>query len=363
MQKVYINVSIYESMAQATLSKPAITVLQCGGTLEASNEDGKPLNHEAKERNYFNRVSRLLERYDINPVRVGRLDSTDITYEHRALMAKTIYDNYERADGFVVVHGTDTMAETAAALNYMLQGIGKPVILTGSQVSIYKPGTDAINNLHCAVQSASSDLGEIAIMFDNLLLRGSRAVKVDACGFHGFDTPRTQPLGERRVNRVGELEVVLANNYARRSNENTPELFTDFHTLVETYQQTSGSESNGLMHLVESEDVHGIVLAGFGTGNVQSRLIPVLRYCAEKHKPVVVVSSCLRGASIDLYEVGCAAFNAGAISGLDLTREAATQKLMYALGLHRTLRGRDVGGRIDFVKRIIQTPIGCDISN
>src|SRR3989344_7224308 len=215
-------------MAQATLSKPAITVLQCGGTLEASNEDGKPLNHEAKERNYFNRVSRLLERYDINPVRVGRLDSTDITYEHRALMATTIYDNYERADGFVVVHGTDTMAETAATLNYMLQEIGKPVILTGSQVSIYRPGTDAINNLHCAMQSASSDLGEIAIMFDNLLLRGSRAVKVDACGFHGFDTPRTQPLGERRVNRVGELEVVLANNCTKRNNESSPELFTDF---------------------------------------------------------------------------------------------------------------------------------------
>lgn len=349
-------------MNQTVLLKPVISAIQCGGTLEARSDNGNALGHGAKEHNYFHRAHGLLERYDIRPVRIGRLDSTDIAHEHRVRIAKSIYECYERADGFIVIHGTDTMTETAAALTYMLQNIGKPIVLTGSQVSIYKPGTDSISNLNCAAYAASSDVGEVAIMFDDLLLRGSRAVKTDACGFHSFETPRAKPLGERRVNFSGDLEIVLEDSRIKSNPASTPQLFTDFDTLVETYQQTSGSTSNGLRHMAESEDVHGIVLMGFGTGNIGSRLLEVINYCTEKNKPVVIVSSCLRGASLDLYEVGREAINAGAISGRDITREAATQKLMYALGLHQSLHGSDTHGRIDFVRKVIQMPIGRDIS-
>ena len=349
-------------MNQVIVARPVISAIQCGGTLEARSDNGSALGHGAKEHNYFNRAHGLLERCDIRPVRIGRLDSTDITHEHRVRIAKSIYEGYELADGFIVIHGTDTMTETAATLTYMLQSIGKPIVLTGSQVSIYKPGTDAISNLNCAAYSASSDLGEVAIMFDDLLLRGTRAVKMDACGFHSFETPRAKPLGERRVNFSGDLEVILEDSRIKSNPLSVPQLFTDFDTLVETYQQTSGSTSNGLRYMTESEDVHGIVLMGFGTGNIGSRLLEAIHYCTEKNKPVVIVSSCLRGASLGLYEVGREAINAGAISGRDITREAATQKLMYALGLHRSLHGDNSNGRIDFVRNIIQTPIGGDIS-
>lgn len=350
-------------MTQTVAAKPTILALQCGGTLEARNVKGNALNHEAQEHNYFHRVPQILERYDVQPMRIGRLDSTDMTHEHRVKIAKAVYDNYDRAEGFLVIHGTDTMAETGASLTYMLQNVGKPVIITGSQVSIYKPGSDAISNLNCAAYAACSDVGEVAIMFGDFLLRGSRTIKIDACGFHSFETPRAKPLGERRVNAIGELEIILENNRLRARPDCVPDLFTDFETKVETYQQTSGSSSNGLIRLAESNDVEGIVLVGFGTGNVQTRLIPALDMCTKNGKPVVIVSSCLRGASLDLYEVGSRAIDAGAICSKDLTREAATQKIMYALGKYRNMCEEKSGSKIDFVKKIIQTPIGGDCSD
>ena len=247
------------------------------------------------------------------------------------------------------------MADSAAALTYMIQGLDKPIVLTGAQKSIFGPGSDAPNNLFYAVKAATMDLGEVVIAFGDRIVRGSRAIKVNEQGHNAFDSPRIQPVAE-----IG-LDIFLADHRIRRGNGD-PRLFTGFDTGVETYHQSSGTDTRLFEGYINNKEVHGIVIGGYGAGSVQDKLISHIAKATKKSKPVLVVTNCLLGAAdMNVYEVGVRPLEAGAISARDMTMEAAVQKLMFALGraAHEGYHGAD---KLNFVKTLIHRPYGVDIS-
>lgn len=328
-------------------------MIQTGGTL--GQEKGQDGVYRPSDKDYLDKVPEIHQLADITVERPANIDSTNMETTHRAMLAKKIYENYNKYDGFVIVHGTDTMADTASALNYMIQKLGKPVVLTGSQISIFEPESDAPKNLYNAVKTATMDIGEVVITFGDKIVRGNRAIKEDEKGFNAFSSPRVPPVG-----KIG-LEITLENHRIRRY-EGKPKLFTEFDTGIEFYQQTSGSQSKVLTKYADDDSIEGLVIGGFGAGNIQGRLIPSIERIIESGKPVVVTTICpLGSAEMGIYEVGSTPLKAGAISAIDMTREAATQKLMYALGLANKIT-RDTKEKISIVKEIIHQEYAGDIS-
>ncbi|MCG2718178.1 MAG: asparaginase [Nanoarchaeota archaeon] len=338
---------------QKQTKKPKILMIQTGGTI--GQEKGLDGILRPSEKNYLDKVPEIYNLADITVQRPANIDSTNMETSHRAMLAEIIYDKHKEYDGFVIIHGTDTMVETAAALNYMIQGLGKPIVLTGSQISIFEPENDAKDNLYNAIKTATMDLGEVVIAFGDKVVRGNRAIKESADDFNAFSSPRTAPLGE-----IIESEIVLTKDRIKRY-DGKPTLFTEFSEGVEFYQQTSGSKTKILSKYVEDEDIEGIILGGYGTGNIQDRLVPEIKKSTIFGKPVLVSTTCLKGSTeMATYEVGSAPLEAGAIPAMDMTREAATQKLMYAIGVANKTDYSEQK-RLDLIKDIIHTEYSRDI--
>lgn len=343
-----------------TGNKPRVLVIQTGGTIGQEKvgivyDDKKLEVYRPSERDPLEFVKGIYDLADIDSLRPANIDSTNMDTSHRANIGKIIYNNRSKYDGFVITHGTDTMADTAAALNYMIQDLGKPVVLTGSQKPVFEPGNDAENNVFYAIQASTMDLGEVVIAFGNKIVRGNRAIKVSEQGWNAFDSPRVGPVGEIGIN------IILADHRIGRY-EGKASLFTAFDTFIEFYQQSSGTNTGIFEEYVDNPKVHGIVLGGYGAGNVQDRFIPHVRKATKKGKPVIVATNCLLGsADMSIYEVGSAALEAGAISAGDLTQETAVQKLLFAVG--RSNKEKLGGGeRLEFVRNIIHQPYAGDIT-
>ncbi|MDC7233955.1 MAG: asparaginase [Spirochaetales bacterium] len=303
---------------------PAILILDTGGTIsQTAGADGslEPCSTE-----YIEMVPRLHDIARLEVLRLERMDSTDMTSALRMEMARLIYDNYDLYDGFVVIHGTDTMVDTAAALSYMLQNLGKPVVLTGAQLPIFAPGPDGLNNLYYSVQTASLDLGEVVICFGDRILRGNRSLKENVHGFNAFHSFRVPALGELGVT------VQLLDHRLRRHKER-PVFYPRLNPSVLSVSLASGSSLSILDTLADNQDIEGLVLGGFGSGNIPSHEMPGLNRILSRDIPVLVITTCLKGNTIlSLYAAGRKVYDAGAREGLDLTQAAAVQKMMYALG-------------------------------
>ena len=303
---------------------PRILILDTGGTIsQTAGADGslEPCSTE-----YIEMVPRLHDIARLEVVRLDRMDSTDMTAALRMGMARLIYENYDKYEGFVVIHGTDTMVDTAAALSYMLQDLGKAVVLTGAQLPIFAPGPDGLNNLFYSVQTASMDLGEVVICFGDRILRGNRSLKENVHGFNAFHSFRVPALGE-----LGVTVQLLDHRITRR--KRTLRFYPDLDPSVLYLTLTSGSTISVLESFVECSDLKGLVLGGFGSGNLPTHELPALKKILGRHIPVLVITTCLKGNTIlSLYASGRKVYDAGAREGLDLTPSAAVQKMMYALG-------------------------------
>lgn len=325
-----------------------VLVLDCGGTITQEPVAGGSLAPSSKS--LLDHVPGLAgaARVDVRPL--PRKDSTETTTADRVRMARVIYDNHRDYDGFVLAHGTDTMVDTAAALTYMLQGLGKPVILTGAQRPISFPASDGPGNLYNAVTLATMDLGEVAICFGDRVVRGVAAIKENGFLYNAF--------ASHQVPRIGDLGVGAKLHPHRICRcESEPVLFTDVDTNVVIVNQNSGSDVN-MLELVR-ERVSGVVVGGFGAGNVQTRYHEHIRWMVDHGKPVVVTTVCLTGeADMTLYQVGSGAQSAGACPAGNITSQAALQKLMYALGRCRAERG---GVDVGHVYELVRTPVAGDV--
>lgn len=256
-----------------------------------------------------------------------RLDSSAMTPMHWIKLASVLAKNMGSFDGFVITHGTDTMAYTASALSFFLEGLRKPVILTGAQRPLSAIRSDARSNVLDAVEVATNGPPEVAICFGGLVLRGNRSRKRSLSDYRAFESPNFPPLGE-----VG-TEVRLHREHFRKPRKRF-KLNAAIDPRVLHLRLAPGSFGASL-ESIRATDARGVVLEAFGAGNLpvtEGEALAPLRHLVARGIPIVIISGSEHGAvDLGLYEGGRAARREGAISGCDMTAESAVVKLMVAL--------------------------------
>ena len=316
-----------------------------GGTL---GMQGSPLQPGTYSQKLVERVPELAHLAALDIRIIANLDSSDVGPEEWSKVAAEIARGRTEAHGIVILHGTDTMAFTAAALAFVLEGLDRPVVMTGAQRPLAAHRTDARRNLVDAVELATCDIPEVGICFDGLLLRGCRAVKGDARSYHAFESPGVEPLA-----RMG-FDVDIGAHVRRP--RGTFACDPRFDSRVAVVYVTPGLEPSTVSAMLDSKAApHGIVLAAFGVGTVPTHnraLAPVVRRAVDGGVEVVVVTQ--RGGIVDLgmYENSKALADAGAVPGGEMRIDAATAKLMHALAKfsdraeRRRWLGNDVAGEL-----------------
>jgi L-asparaginase len=263
------------------------------------------------------------------------LDSSNMTPAEWVKIAHDIDANYVHYDGFVVLHGTDTMAYTASALPFMLHGLAKPVIITGSQIPLCEVRNDARENLITSLLIASKfDIPEVCLYFGGKLLRGCRAVKVSASGFAAFDSPNVPPLGTVGIDIEIDWDLVRKPKLGRGARRAPGTLrVDDFGTAVVSALRLFPGISPELVRNVLRPPLQGLVLEAYGVGNGPENDRAFIAALAEATSRGVVIADCTQclEGSVDLgeYATGSALARAGVISGYDMTAEAALAKMYY----------------------------------
>lgn len=265
------------------------------------------------------------------------IDSSDMDPMRWAELVGLIANNYEEYDGFVILHGTDTMAYTASALSFMLENLTKPVILTGSQLPIGELRTDGKENLMTAIELASMKneeerpmVPEVCIFFNGRLLRGNRAIKINAEGFHAFDSFNHPHLCDVGINFTFHDHHILTPDYDKPM---VPHLKLDPNVIV--FSLFPGIQDTIVRHVLESPTLRGIVMRTYGSGNAPQApwIMRLLDQAAHRGVNIINISQCLTGSvEMSRYGAGFQLKIAHVISGRDSTVEAAVTKLMYLQG-------------------------------
>lgn len=310
---------------------PRLLLLLTGGTMlmtpAAGSGPSLTLDEERTARDLVAEVPSLARIAHFDTRLLFHMDSANMQPADWVTIAREVHTQLPSYDGIVIVHGTDTMAYTASALALILGPLPKPVVLTGSQKPIVEVRTDARQNLIDAALVATLPVPEVSIASGARALRGSRATKRDAWGFSAFDSPNLRPLVELGIGVEVASHVRAPSPLPPFDGRLEPRVLA-----VRVFPGLDPDLVRGAIRL----GVRGLVLEAYGTGtlpNLGGSLIPALEEARERGVPVVVVSQCLRGfVELGRYEGGAAAAGAGAISGGDMTVEAALAKMMIGVG-------------------------------
>lgn len=283
------------------------------------------------------RLNFTVETYLFDPP----IDSSDVSPEKWREMAKVIENHYDAYDGFVILHGTDTMAYTASAMSLMFENLTKPVIFTGSQLPIGKLRTDGKENLITALEIAADKdadgnpvVPELCIYMQNLLMRGNRTIKVNAENFSAFNSPNYPYLAEAGINIRYDEKFILRPDYTK------PVVFNyaiDHHMVI--LKLFPGINEDVVRAHLSIPGLRGVVLETYGSGNALSDkwFIDLLKDAVERGIVIVNVSQCFYGSvEMHRYENGQHLEKVGLISGYDITTEAALAKLMILFGEGKT---------------------------
>jgi len=257
------------------------------------------------------------------------LDSANARPADWLRIARDIAEHRNRYDGFVVLHGTDTMAYTASALAFLLRGLGKPVVVTGSQIPLGVLRSDGRQNLLTSVLvAARDDVREVCLVFGSRILAGARAVKASASGFEAFDSPNAAPLGGAGV--LIEMDASRLRPAARGA-VTLPAALDAPVSLLRLYPGMPAS----LLRAALSEPIQGLVIEAYGAGTIADAdpyLLAALAEGARRGVVIVVVSQCADGrVDLGAYATSGPLLRAGAVGGLDMTTEAAYAKLVVLL--------------------------------
>ena len=276
-------------------------------------------------------VPELEEVCAIETKQILNLDSSNLSPEHWQIIAKAIAANYENYDGFVITHGTDTMAYTAAALSQMLHNCQKPVVLTGAQLPIQAEGSDAPNNIYHAFLAATSPLKGVALVFGDLVIHGAHAKKLYTQNFNGFASINREPLATISHNHLfWQKGALQGGGYG----EGEFSINTQLETKIAVVKIIPGATPDILDYYVK-KGYKGLIIEGFGAGGVpngDNNWLPKLEQVLKQGLQVVCTTQCLYdGVHLDTYPMGILAERLGARSaGLD-TIEKALIKLMQEL--------------------------------
>jgi L-asparaginase len=278
----------------------------------------------------FQQIETAIDTYQFTPP----IDSSDMTPRLWEQIVRIIMDTYEQYDGFVVLHGTDTMAYTASALSFMLENLTKPVILTGSQLPVGQLRTDGKENLITSIELASAHhedgtpwVPEVCIYFSGRLLRGNRSTKINADGFNAFDSFNHPHLCDAGVTFTFHKHHILKPDYDKPV---VPHLALNPNVVV--FSLFPGLQENIVRHVLDAPELRSIVMRSFGSGNAPQTpwMLDLLKEATQRGVLVVNISQCVSGnVEMSRYDTGCQLKEAGVISGYDSTVEAAVTKLMH----------------------------------
>ena len=306
-----------------------ILILQTGGTIQMEPSDqGSTVEALFQLNSLHEELPELSRIANIRTCSLFQEDSSNIYSEHWKEIILSLRDLYDDADGFVILHGTDTMAYTASAVSFALCGLTKPVIFTGSQVPLRNIRSDARRNLINAVELATYNIPEVAICFNDRLYRANRSTKISIGDFDAFASPNFQHLAD-----IG-VTISIADIYGKQHSE--PEFFTDFKDAVHLIKLYPGLRPDNL-NICDNPEIQAIVVESFGTGNFpvngSNSLLPFLENCTRAGKFVAVTSQAVYDSvKLETYEGGRKALSFGVLSAGDMTTEACLTKLMYLLG-------------------------------
>ena len=307
-----------------------ICLLHTGGTIGMTRSE---LGYVPKE-GYLSQMIRTIsdlyvegmpsfELFELSPL----LDSSNMAVAEWNRIGKKIADLYDDFDGFVILHGTDTMAYTASSLSFMLENLKKPVVLTGSQIPLCEIRSDGRDNLITSIIiAASGKITEVCLYFGGKLLRGNRAMKMSADGLLAFDSPNLPPLAEAGIN-IRYLPTLPP------PNDDGDFSFAPFSEVPIGVLKIFPGINFSLFDVVMTEKLRGIVIETFGAGNIPgdgNALLPIIKTAFKNGAVVTVCSQCPQGTvALGSYASSSSLVSAGAVSGYDMTTEAAVAKLYY----------------------------------
>lgn len=339
---------------------PSVLLIYTGGTIgmienpETGALESFNFNHLLNLVPELKRFNCDISTYSFDPP----IDSSDMEPYHWGRLAKIVEQNYEKYDGFVILHGTDTMAYTASALSFMLENLAKPVILTGSQLPMGMLRTDGKENLITSIEIAaaknpdgSAVVPEVCIYFESDLLRGNRTTKINAERFNAFKSYNYPCLGHSGI------DIKFMPRRIRKPNS-TLSLKTHFgfDTNVVVLTLFPGIQESLITSVFRMPHLKAIVLKTFGSGNAPQKawFIDLIKEANERGVIIVNITQCQSGSvEMERYETGRQLLKAGVISGYDSTPECALTKLMFLLGQ---------GLPTDEVRRLMCTDIAGEIT-
>lgn len=335
-----------------------VFIIYTGGTIGMVN-DAKtgaliPFNFEQIKENVpeLARLNYEIAVHSFEPI----IDSSNMHPDQWKVLAEIIEKNYEEFDGFVILHGSDTMSFTASALSFMLKNLAKPVVLTGSQLPIGEIRTDAKENLITALEIAATKqygkavVPEVCIYFDNQLFRGNRSIKYNTEKFEAFRSPNYPILAEAGVQLTffhKDILPVPSKNFY---------IHTKFDANIGVLKIYPGI-TEAVVYAVTRSEVKAIVIETFGSGNTTTAkwFTDALAEAIKNGKHIVDISQCQRGSvQLGMYETSSELKKMGVISGFDMTFETAVTKLMYLLAADLNT---------EEIKQQMESPIAGELTN
>lgn len=322
------------------INKSSLLLIYTGGTIGMKQDPVsltlKPFdfNQIIAEVPEINKYTLKVDSVTFDPL----IDSSDIEKSVWVRIAEIILDKYDDYDGFIILHGTDTMSYSASVLSFMLKNLTKPVIFTGSQLPVGIPRTDGKENIISAVEIASAKdsegharVPEVCIYFNSFLMRGNRSVKVNADAFRAFKTPNLPPLAEAGITINYNDKII----WKPKDWESKVKIDTRLDTRVSILKMHPGITPAIVRAHLEDPSTRAVILETYGAGNAPSSewFIDLVSKACQSGKIIVNVTQCLAGfVDMNIYETGKCLQKAGVVNGYDSTTEGTLGKLFHLMG-------------------------------